>query len=87
MNAPAGLPFSDGVRCLNGTIKRIQTSTSAGGTFTSIGSISAQSAALGDPIGTGSSRYYGVWYRDPCASFGCAATSNVSNGLAVRWGP
>lgn len=51
-------------------------------------SISARSAALGDPISTGSMRVYHVFYRDPDASF-CdwprGSTFNVTNGLRVFW--
>jgi hypothetical protein len=51
-------------------------------------SISARSAALGDPIAPGSMRAYQVYYRDPSSSF-CPApagnTWNVGNGLRIDW--
>jgi hypothetical protein len=51
--------------------------------------ITARSAALGDPIGAGTTRYYQVYYRDPDPTF-CpppsGSTWNVSSGLAVQWG-
>ena len=88
-SSAVGASFNDGVRCFTGSLKRIQTASSVGGVFTSTVSISATSAALGDPIVAGTSRYYGVWYRDACASWGCAApsNSNVSNSYAMLWNP
>jgi hypothetical protein len=51
-------------------------------------SVSARSAALGDPIGPGSFRFYQVYYRDPNPAF-CpdppGSTFNVSNALSVAW--
>ncbi len=89
VNSPGGVAFNDGVRCFGGSLKRLQTATSVGGVFTSTVGISATSATLGDPIVAGTSRYYGVWYRDACASWGCPApaNSNVSNSYAVLWNP
>ncbi len=83
-----GLAFNDGVRCFTGALKRLRTATSSAGVFTSTTGLAASSAALGDPIAAGTKRWYGVWYRDPCASWGCAgANSNVSNTLEVAWKP
>ncbi len=83
-----GLAFNDGVRCFTGSLKRLRTATSSAGVFTSTTGLAASSAALGDPIAAGTKRWYGVWYRDPCASWGCAgANSNVSNTLEVAWKP
>ena len=51
-------------------------------------SISARSAALGDPIAPGSTRYYQTYYRDPSFTF-CPApagdTWNVTNGVKISW--
>lgn len=84
---PAGVAFHDGVRCVAGSLKRIETATSSAGTFTSSVGISARSAALGDTIPAGSMRYYSVWYRDPCPAFACASPANTSNALRIRWAP
>jgi hypothetical protein len=50
--------------------------------------ITVQSAALGDPIAPGSTRYYFTYYRDPSSSF-CAAptggTFNASSAFAITW--
>jgi hypothetical protein len=51
-------------------------------------SISARSAALGDPIASGSTRSYQVYYRDPSGTF-CpnppGNTWNASNAQRVLW--
>lgn len=81
----AGLPFGDGVRCLGGTLKRINTSPSVAGVYTYGPGIAAQSAALGDTLSPGTTRYYLVYYRDACGSFCPTANFNASNGLKVLW--
>jgi len=88
---PAAL-FGDGVRCVNGTLKRLYTHNASGGVVSApVGtdpSITARSAALGDTINPGEMRYYQVYYRDPSLSF-CPSPSgdawNVSSGIAIQW--
>ena len=88
---PGGLVFGQGLRCVAGTLKRLFVrSASAGGIFVpgpADPSISARSAALGDPIGAAQARYYMVYYRDPVVLGSCAPTStfNATNALAVTW--
>jgi hypothetical protein len=87
-----GVFFGDGVRCAGGALKRLAVKTAFGGTaqFPEPGdpSITTQSAALGDPIANGSSRYYQTYYRDSDLSF-CASPPgnswNVTNGIRVDW--
>jgi hypothetical protein len=53
-------------------------------------SVSARSAAVGDPIAPDSIRIYHVFYRDPNMVFcpdPAGSTFNTSNGLRVLWGP
>jgi hypothetical protein len=52
-------------------------------------SVHAQSAALGDTITAGSTRYYQTYYRDPAVLGACASnlTFNVSDGQSVGWLP
>ncbi len=84
--------FGDGLRCVGGNLKRLYVQAASGGTvsFPPAGgnSISAQSAALGDPLSSGAVRGYQVYYRDPSASF-CANppgnTWNVSNACRALW--
>ena len=92
LSAGNGIVFGDGLRCVSGTLKRIGVHNAVGGTVTypQLGdlSISARSALLGDPISSGSSRYYQTYYRDPNLNF-CPSplgdSWNVSNGVAVLW--
>ncbi|MBK7645001.1 MAG: hypothetical protein IPJ19_18475 [Planctomycetes bacterium] len=87
-----GATFGDGVRCVGGSLKRLYIHQAVNGTavapFAGDLSISARSAALGDPISSGQTRSYQVYYRDPAVVF-CAApagdTFNVSNAVRVSW--
>jgi hypothetical protein len=80
--------FGDGVRCAGGNLVRLYTRQASGGAASAPGagdvSISARSAAAGDPLGPLSTRVYQVYYRDPTV-FGCAATFNITNGLRITW--
>ena len=84
--------FGDGLRCVGGNLKRLYVKNAVGGVVSAPTggdpSITAQSAALGDPFGPGAVRFYQVYYRDPDHAF-CPAPPgnswNVSNGLAVAW--
>lgn len=84
--------FGDGLRCAGGHLKRLASRNAVNGAalYPQSGdpSISARSAALGDPIPSGSSRHYQVYYRDPVLAF-CAAPSgdswNVTNGITIQW--
>jgi len=88
-----GLVFGDGLRCVDGVLKRLYI-TNADGTGTVVApgpgdpSITVQSAALGDPISPGQTRGYQVYYRDPVLGF-CSAPPgdswNASNGVRVTW--
>ncbi len=88
---PAGSVFGQGVRCVAGTTKRLYTASASGGgvSLPAPGnpSISARSAALGDPIASGSHRYYMAYYRDPIVLGGCSAnaTFNATNAGDVTW--
>jgi hypothetical protein len=88
-NAATGIVFGDGLRCADGVLKRIATKSAVGGAtaYPQAGdpSITTASAALGDPIPAGATRYYQTYYRDPSASFCPSATFNASNGVIVHW--
>jgi hypothetical protein len=87
-----GYLFGDGLRCVDGVMKRLYVkSASAGTVHAPVGadpSVTARSAALGDPIAPGSTRYYQIYYRDSNPTF-CAdppgGTFNVSNGISITW--
>jgi hypothetical protein len=84
--------FGDGLRCAAGTLKRLYSKNASGGTVSAPGpgdpSITARSAALGDTITPGSTRYYQVYYRDPVLTF-CPQPPgnswNVSGGIIILW--
>jgi hypothetical protein len=90
----APVNFGDGLRCAGGNLKRLFVKNAVSGTATAPDfgagdpTISARSAALGDPYLPGSVRVYQVYYRDPNLAF-CATPPgdawNVSNGLRVTW--
>jgi Tol biopolymer transport system component len=95
--APAvhGFSFGQGVRCVAGTIKRLYTKTASGGSITApdLGAgdptVSARSAALGDIIQAGQSRWYLVYYRDPIVLGGCDSwrAFNATQTGQVTWWP
>jgi hypothetical protein len=86
------LVFGDGLRCIGGTIRRLVSTRAHAGTVVYPGpgdpSISARSAALGDPIPSGAVRLYQVMYRDPQSSF-CPNPPgnnwNVSGAMRIVW--
>jgi hypothetical protein len=88
-----GVAFGQGVRCMTGTLKRLYNRTAAGGSITAPQagdpSVSVRSAALGDPISAGQSRFYMTYYRDPVVLGGCPAgsTINASQSGRIVWAP
>lgn len=88
----AKVPYGDGLRCVTGTLKRISTKTAVGGIASYPGSgepsISARSAALGDPIAPGQTRVYMTYYRDGTASFCPMPTGssfNATQAILLVW--
>jgi hypothetical protein len=85
--------FGDGLRCAGGNLKRLYVKSATGGTVIApvVGdpSISARSAALGDPIPLGATRVYQIYYRDPSPTF-CPSppgdTFNSTNAIGLVWG-
>jgi hypothetical protein len=84
-----GALFGDGVRCVTGSLKRLYTHNAASGSVTApTGSdlpITVRSAALGDTILPGTSRYYQTYYRDPNLGFCTGAGFNVSSAVRIDW--
>src|SRR5262249_34993138 len=91
----SGVTYGQGVRCVGGTLKRLFTKTASGGSITAPDfgagdpSVSVRSAARGDVIGAGQSRFYLVYYRDPTVLGGCPASStfNATQTGRVDWLP
>jgi Tol biopolymer transport system component len=92
---PAGAIFGQGIRCTSGTFKRLYTKQASGGSITAPDfaagepQVSVRSAALGDAILAGQSRWHLVYYRDPNVSGGCpaASTFNCTQTGRVIWQP
>ena len=90
-----GSVYGQGVRCLGGTLKRLFTKSASGGSITAPNfgagdaTVSARSAAKGNPINAGQSRWYLVFYRDPTVLGGCPAgsTFNATQTGQVTWSP
>jgi len=91
----SGIAFGQGVRCVGGVFKRLYVKTATNGSITApeLGAgdppISTRSAALGDTIQAGQSRWYLVYYRDPLVQGGCPASStfNATQSGRVDWSP
>ena len=92
-SALTNVVFGQGVRCTGGTLKRLYVKTASGGSASAPSgtdpTMSARSAALGDVLAAGSTRYYNVYYRDPTVLGGCpsASTFNSTDAVAATWAP
>jgi Tol biopolymer transport system component len=90
---PAGIVYGQGVRCVGGTLKRLFTKAAVAGSITAPDfghgdpTVSARSAAKGDTIQPGQSRWYLVYYRDPTVLGGCPASStfNATQTGRIDW--
>jgi Tol biopolymer transport system component len=88
-----GAAYGQGVRCVGGALKRLYVKSAVGGSITAPAplmgdpTVSARSAALGDVIQPGTSRWYLVYYRDPIVLGGCTGsfTFNATQSGQVAW--
>ncbi len=91
--AASGIVYGQGVRCVGGSLKRLFVKSAVGGSITAPDvwfgdpTVSARSAAQGDVIQPGQSRWYLVYYRDPTVLGNCPATStfNATQTGRVDW--
>jgi Tol biopolymer transport system component len=89
----SGHVYGQGVRCAGGTLKRLFNKIASAGSITAPDfgagdpTVSARSAARGDTILAGQSRWYLVYYRDPTVLGGCPASStfNTTQTGHVAW--
>jgi hypothetical protein len=89
---PQPIAFGDGLRCIGPPLLRLYVKNASGGVVSAPSggdpSITARSAALGDPIAPGSAREYQVYYRDPNLAF-CPPPQgnswNVSQAVGITW--
>lgn len=93
--ASSGISYGQGVRCVAGVLSPLFTKSASGGSITAPDlaagdpNVSTRSAAMGDPIQPGQSRWYLVIYRDPTVLGSCAATRtfNATQTGQVTWDP
>ena len=93
--AGSGLPYGQGVRCSSGTLRRLYSKAASSGAIrvpdfaADDPPVSVRSAAMGDSIQPGQSRWYFVYYRDPVVLGGCPSTStfNATPTGQVAWSP
>jgi Tol biopolymer transport system component len=86
--------YGDGLLCVAGSLKRLYVKQAQIGIviapFGSEPSVAARSAAMGDTIGSGETRYYQAYFRDPTPDF-CpfplGNTWNSSNAISATWDP
>ncbi|MFN0006462.1 MAG: TolB family protein [Planctomycetota bacterium] len=90
-----GVEFGMGVRCTSGTLKRLFAKSASGGSITAPDygagdpTVTARSAAKGDTIVAGQSRWYIVYYRDNTVLGGCPPLTNFNATQTgqVAWSP
>ena len=86
------IPFGDGLRCVDtggvGLFRYNPPQNSGGAGFMTLGPgivARSMSFAMSGHIDAGETWYFQGWYRDPMGP--CGAAFNLSNGLAVTFGP
>lgn len=86
MSASAGIPYSDGIRCADGTLVRLGTNPTIGGasSYPQAGQASL-SVRGGTPPGSGTIAYYQAIYRNAAVAFCPPGTANLTNGWRIAW--
>jgi hypothetical protein len=81
VNGGNGNTFGDGLRCVGGSVVRLQvrTASAAGGSATTVDIASAGGVSAGDLL------RYQLWYRDSVTT-PCGSGYNLSNGIELTWG-
>lgn len=86
---PAFAPFADGLRCVGGQTYRYGAQSSGGSGSITLGpglaALSCSSFPASGCIAAGTTWRFQFWHRDPDGP--CGSGSNVTNGLAVTFGP
>jgi hypothetical protein len=82
INSGAGVGFGDGLRCVGGSLVRLEVVFSDGAGF------SSTSAGIGSTggVSAGDVKRYQLWARDPNTS-PCGGNFNLSNGVEINWTP
>lgn len=84
-NGGAGTVLGDGLLCVAGTMVRLGTRTSAGGSVNFPASGEPSVSVRGAP-GVGATRTYQAWYRN-AASYCTPNTFNLTNASRITWAP
>jgi hypothetical protein len=81
-----GVLFGDGLRCVAGSVVRLDTKTNAGGTsqYPDVGDLAI--GIKGANV-AGGVRNYQCWYRNADPVFCTPSTFNLTNGVQVTWQP
>ncbi len=81
----SGVPFGDGLRCIDGSLVRLGIKQNSGGSaqYPDVGD-APLSVRGGTPPGSGLVAYYQTYFRN-AANFCTSATFNVTNGVRVVW--
>ena len=82
VNSGLGLSFGDGLRCVGGSVTRLQVVVA--GAFGD--AATSQSITAGRGFTPGETRFYQWWYRDS-SPLPCGSPFNLSNALEVTWTP
>jgi hypothetical protein len=82
-NLGSGTVFGDGLRCVGGTVRRLQT-THAVGSIASWPPVGAPTISTSGGAVSGQLLHYQVWYRN-AAAFCTPASFNLSQGLSIAW--
>jgi subtilase family serine protease len=88
LDASAGVAYGAGVRCVDGNVKvlyRKRATSSVSAPLASDPPVRSRSAALGDVIPPGATRYYQVAYREIDTNFCSSGAFNVTNGYSITW--
>ncbi len=86
LSTAAGVPFFDGVRCVDGTLIRLASNPSAGGASSyPLAGQQPLSVRGATPIGSGLTGYYQASYRNASTVFCPPGTANITNGYRIVW--
>lgn len=81
----AGVPFSDGKRCVAGSLVRLGGLDPSGPSANFPPAGSEGLALRGFLPASGGTRHYQAWYRNPGGP--CGAGANLTNALSINWLP
>lgn len=79
---PANLPFGEGLRCVGGSIARIQPETFGSSTGQVTRTLDLTTSPAAGVIVSGVTQYFQYWYRDPS---GGPSGFNTTNGVSVSF--